>query len=178
MVPVLQALNVPTKEAKKVDRALQGNLTWICVQSNVCSFQTLYFLYIAGLESAAYSSTKTPEPPWLKIAVTFSHLTFPRLLPRLRPPLLLIPFINVPQVKEDYYLDSFNTIGYFFQMFTLFYSDVCALRLDFPTFTTSRDTVSPALENNGCADVFTISVSDIITKYSWHWTLHKSPCSR
>ena len=38
-------------------------------------------------------------------------------------------------------------------------SDVCAIRLDFETFTTQRDTVDPAVENNACADIMTITVT-------------------
>jgi len=34
---------------------------------------------------------------------------------------------------------------------------VCAVRLDFETFSTARDTVDPALESNTCADPFTIT---------------------
>jgi len=36
-------------------------------------------------------------------------------------------------------------------------NDVCAVRLDFETFSTVRDTVDPALESNTCADPFTIT---------------------
>lgn len=36
-------------------------------------------------------------------------------------------------------------------------SDVCALRLDLLTFSTQRDTVAQAAENNACADAFTIT---------------------
>merc|ERR1712004_490835 len=35
--------------------------------------------------------------------------------------------------------------------------DVCALRLDLLTFSTQRDTVAQAAENNACADAFTIT---------------------
>ena len=36
-------------------------------------------------------------------------------------------------------------------------NDVCAVRLDFETFSTVRDTVATALESNTCADPFTIT---------------------
>ena len=36
-------------------------------------------------------------------------------------------------------------------------TDVCAVRLDFETFSTVRDTVDQALEYNSCADPFTIT---------------------
>ena len=39
----------------------------------------------------------------------------------------------------------------------LLVSDVCALRLDLLTFSTQRDTVATAAENNACADAFTIT---------------------
>ena len=43
------------------------------------------------------------------------------------------------------------------------FSDVCAIRLDFETFTTQRDTVNPASEANACADIMTITVIFIYT---------------
>ena len=36
-------------------------------------------------------------------------------------------------------------------------TEVCAVRLDFETFSTARDTVDPAVESNTCADPFTIT---------------------
>ena len=41
---------------------------------------------------------------------------------------------------------------------SLSFQDVCALRLDFETFTTSRGTTAAPTEDNTCGDVFTITV--------------------
>ena len=38
-------------------------------------------------------------------------------------------------------------------------NDVCALRIDFLTFSTVRDTAATPDEANACADIFTITVS-------------------
>ena len=41
---------------------------------------------------------------------------------------------------------------------SLSFQDVCALRLDFETFTTSRGTTAAPTEDNTCGDPFTITV--------------------
>ena len=40
----------------------------------------------------------------------------------------------------------------------LSFLDVCALRLDLETFTTSRGTTAAPTEDNTCGDVFTVTV--------------------
>ena len=42
-------------------------------------------------------------------------------------------------------------------------NDVCALRIDFLTFSTVRDSAATPDEANACADIFTITVSTIIS---------------
>ena len=42
---------------------------------------------------------------------------------------------------------------------SLSFQDVCALRLDFETFTTSRGTTAAPTEDLTCGDVFTITVN-------------------
>ena len=41
---------------------------------------------------------------------------------------------------------------------SLSFQNVCALRLDFETFTTSRGTTAAPTEDNTCGDVFTVTV--------------------
>ena len=41
---------------------------------------------------------------------------------------------------------------------SLSFQNVCALRLDFETFTTSRGTTAAPTEDKTCGDVFTITI--------------------
>ena len=63
-------------------------------------------------------------------------------------------YIQSPNFPSTFTASDATSLTYTIQKCS---NDVCAVRLDFETFSTVRDTVATALESNTCADPFTIT---------------------